>query len=1218
MNTCRTAEMAEEHERRICDALVATLEDLELPLRNASEHRRQDAVVRHHSILERYSSCAFLRNPLFITIDDWDIQTGGWNLQMPFFFRDADAVRESRCIMSLVHLLPRFEYANGISFLLYRWARRKASLSFESSDDGAYSAKARDSFHVVMRVPKVTVEDGVRRKIVDDPIWAAEAAKSEKMGDYIYMPRQAMTPVAQELWPSEIEGVVSLIPEPSLTVVEELARCFGYSQPSNEDLRQTKWLLEVAALFIMLFPRVLRFMYVPARGFLNADHEECSGGVYFWCDGKTYCDLDLLPVVMACESIRGLRVSVRDWNEKNSSELKNRATRAASAAILSRNMSHHIGSHVMPRATVKDVKARLGALYEGSKTSPEKLDGYPRVSKSIERLKTVLDDFIQKKADFLAEVTTDPNSSSDSKRIGRDILAPLMRNALLMDNIARNEGFGYPMRSLRDLPPMTKDERDEWWKTADKDMRNWWKKDLTDADVSQLSKMQGGTQFRFAEMLVRMRSTLRLSLCVREDGQCRRILGPELPPYDPLYGYEPGGNAEQPDQFGVNAACAHLDPMIAVPGMVGQYALYGIFENIIRNAAKHSPNKNDTAGLHIHLHIEDDGEDYYRLSIWDDRADPANVTKNSRIPGDKKGEQRERRLAEHLQCWAEADLIDPSGAVRREAWGVAEIVICANLLAGRRQFDYQPGVIEIAEGPSPHEGLDALSCKGQGVSHEGCQKKRLIYRIRLLKAKRAAFIGSRFAETWASQLDSWKMEGVYVFDSVDALKTFLGRCESRQAFQFAVFDGGSLEESAFGDGDGKADAAFLSALPFRVFWLAADAIINTPAELRAACLMNNDFADLGQAPSSDKLMERLWQLWIGNNKLLNPHLQEEPVKVTDVVYLDVKEGQAPYKVWKPHVESFNAKQNCPVKVFLARKPSGGIGEEFLKGNSIRAGFLRHRDPTQGSLTSHDMFEVFGKRSADCDMLLGAALPTEKHPFWELPYAMAEAGLVRILILDERMAERAMTPLSQTQTNLSGDLARRLLEEPNWTPCFWHMAQRAKVYIATHLQVGNDDRDMKPLHEQSYSDAERRSESASDGTQPACPVLKIRIERDGLGVAVNGYSRFSRENADEANEKAPTFDIVVIHQGVIDTRRPKNATGECEISEETMHAWITKKHKWLVVESGRGIPPGLQKKPIRFLSFSVLDQAMTPDGIGKLLLTRRLMALPRFVDNGGES
>gem|GEM_PF-2656275 len=865
-------------------------------------------------------------------------------------------------------------------------------------------------------------------------------------------------------------------------------------------------------------------------------------------------------------------------------------TITAATAILSRNMSHHIGSHIMPRATVKDVTSRLETLYEGGrdirKSETALADDVARVLSGAERLKTTLDDFIQKKADFLAEVTTDPNSSSDSKRLGRDILAPLMRNALLMDNIARNEGFGYKLR-----PESCLSKNDH-----------------------KVISLAIDTYRPYAKAQRLITSSLRLSLCISEDGGCRRILGPNLPPYDPLYG---ASKDKQFDVFSVDSDYTALDPLIAVPGMVGQYALYGILENIIRNAAKHGTRTDCSEGLHIQLHVEDDPEhpaDYYRLSIWDDRADPANVKISATIPGDPKGEKRERWLAEHLDCWAQADLIDPSGAVRREAWGVAEIVICANLLAGRTQYAYDEKFIKILEGNSPHDGRVALDCCGQNAAHEGCQKSRLIHQVRLLKAKRAVLVGTEFAKMWAvTTQNALKKEGVYVFKSAASLKVFLGQSEARQAFQFAVLedDEGMRAVLAESKENGRERSAFLAALPFRIFWMAGTTDKPDPPICRAVGVSVGQFSDLGKAPSAGDIMERLWQLWIGGNDQLN--LGKQKRKVTAVVYLDVASGEEPYKTWAPAVISFNAKSNSPVKMCILSNDNQQEGILPTDGSVLRAAFTRHRDQGLGSLGPDDLYEAFGKRSADCDLLLGANPPGEHESFWELPYALAEAGLVRIVVLDERMSERAMAPLAGTLA-IRED---RLLENASFAPCFWHLAHRAKVYMATHLQVGDCAESMMPLHGQSFNEAKARMEKLSSGLRVACPVLKVRIT-ENAGLEVAEFNRCGPNLINEPKEAWPRFDIVVIHQGVIDTRRPKKADGGFAINEEDMRNWITKSHPWLVVESGRGIPPGLQKKPIRFLAFSVLDSVMTPDGVGKLFLTRRLMALPRFVENGGIS
>ena len=82
-----------------------------------------------------------------------------------------------------------------------------------------------------------------------------------------------------------------------------------------------------------------------------------------------------------------------------------------------------------------------------------------------------------------------------------------MRNALLMDNIARNEGYGYPPRSL----PLPDAENSGWWKSADAGMKQGWSEDLSSDQWNKLDAYLDDEPRRLAQLQMRMRSTLRLS-----------------------------------------------------------------------------------------------------------------------------------------------------------------------------------------------------------------------------------------------------------------------------------------------------------------------------------------------------------------------------------------------------------------------------------------------------------------------------------------------------------------------------------------------------------------------------------------------------------------------------------------------------------------------------------------------------------------------------------
>lgn len=1134
--------------------------------------------------LDRYRTLGIVDSPAMCTIDDWNLSLEKWTEFAPIMFRSKRQYAQWTLMIHLLSSQRIIKGEFGFSRIIYRYTPRKTALEFTGGRSFGFKAYKHC---VTINLPIVKLSNDLK-KYISKVIEYIENRDSNKFVDsfdrkrkYYIFPRSSITPALDDFRNDKnINNLNNAVL--NLKIPQKIINSFwGVFDPhgvlsKNDRYELSEMLIRAALLFFAVCRDIKRFLLLPARGFDTEERrEECSGGYYLWCDKKSKYHPEALLPVMIAESLRGLRVSVGDWTEKHVKEIYQHASRAASVAILSRNFSHHIGSHVMPRSNVQDIEKRLAELFIITDEPPHKSQ---EIFPSIESLKTTLDDYIQKKAEFLAEVTTDPCSSSDTKLLGRDIIVPFMRNALLMDNIARNEGYGYKLRSL------SKAEKGK----------------LIKEDTGEYDK-------RITEVKSRMTSTLGITLFVCSDGKLPRILGPKLPSYDPYF-WTSQNQRREPDLIGVDPQKADIDPLIAVPGMVGQFALYGILENIIRNAAKHDKNKEEGGNLSINMEIRDDPDaplDYYTLRIWDSRTDPTNKSIYSHIPDDKKGEKRNRSLAEHLQCWANASLIDETGIVRRDAWGIAEIVICANLLAGRNRYDNFININNREKNVVSIYADKTLACSDKTIersrsiaSHKQTSKSSLLYELRLLKAKRVAFIGRIFADVWKKNRNEYDGKGIYVFKDIHELNCFLLRSEARQAFQFAVFDGESVPGDAL-DSDKVENISFLSALPFRLLYVPNDSVpFPKMTNKWVVFLSKAQLAEIIESSKPEEVIDCLWRQWLGANTPLN----RSGRKVTAEVDLDVKADESPLKAWKPAIHEFNEKHESDLIEIRVRGVENPHKSAVQKSNEgIRTSFIRHKE-FPGKLLKDDMFESFGKRSADCDVLLGAVIPDENKEYWELPYLLAEAGLSHILIIDERITERAMAPYNY-DPRISGQLS---IDLKNRTPCFWHLARKAKVYIATHLQVGDEKKSMKPLH-MSYNDARKRF--SYKRSKISCPALKIKINKNGLDVVC-----FDPIGAGGQYDP-PEFQIVVIHQGIIDSFNPKSQRGDATIEENNIRKCIMKSHPWFVVESGRGIPPGLQKQSIRFLSFSVIDQALKADGIGKLMLTRRLMALPRFVVNG---
>ena len=176
--------------------------------------------------------------------------------------------------------------------------------------------------------------------------------------------------------------------------------------------------------------------------------------------------------------------------------------------------------------------------------------------------KTRLDEYIQEKEDFLAEITTQPLAMTKTVWFYKDIVLKFITNTLIIDNLAANEGLKY--KNI-DEPPIIFDVI------------------INDQEVKVTFSCKNG---------------------------CKDYEYPINFPYLSYCGecfYKKDINIEDGVLFFKKI---NNDIMIDVPGPVGEYTLFSRFENIIRNVAKHNTN-NDI--LHLYLKISDLDEYFYKL-----------------------------------------------------------------------------------------------------------------------------------------------------------------------------------------------------------------------------------------------------------------------------------------------------------------------------------------------------------------------------------------------------------------------------------------------------------------------------------------------------------------------------------------------------------------------------------------------------------------------------
>ena len=323
--------------------------------------------------------------------------------------------------------------------------------------------------------------------------------------------------------------------------------------------------------------------------------------------------------------------------------------KSATNAIISRNHSHHIGSHVTPRTSVEKIIERLKEIYPErfnytDTESPE--DKYNKIElreKYVHALKLHMDEYVQKKADFMAEIATVPVTTTISKTLFKEVLPYFLHNSLLMDNIGANEGFYY-------IPG---------------DTGSW----------------HNRLKFRFLNNgnEVKVKFTL-------EDKEGRI----EKTPYNHWQiPYASGHLSSFGDIDG-------LDVAIAWPGPLGEFALYSFLENFIRNSVKHNydtfkntPNEDLVISINVSEFKPDHpaAVNFYRIQIWDSISDP-----EREVPSK---EETTLKLWKRLQKAVDQSIVENDGSLKSGNWGVAEMKIMATLMRGSDDFISMSENLEI-------------------------------------------------------------------------------------------------------------------------------------------------------------------------------------------------------------------------------------------------------------------------------------------------------------------------------------------------------------------------------------------------------------------------------------------------------------------------------------------------------------------------------------------
>jgi hypothetical protein len=368
--------------------------------------------------------------------------------------------------------------------------------------------------------------------------------------------------------------------------------------------------------------------------------------------------------------------------------------RSAQAAVMSRNMSHNIGSHVL---------SRLGRDPNGAKWYTAQ--------------------YLEERMDFIAQVATEWPQGAEPAWFLQDMVRWFLYQQDLLENICASEnygahrwnGVGGTNKSIRlhvllvpyggDLcgPEQVSGNNSGTWLPA-------WPVNTVEERITELKKdcreqrQNGGVSL----------ACVHAAGAGDTDHDCQRVL---------LY----SGDASAVVRI-------ENDQQVAMPqGIIGYHAFYVILENILRNAAKHSSAQRGEEGCeapsHLDLVIEILFDPERRIGILTGRQGagqqgekiPALLVRVydnlSRVSGD--GGSPGARLwgkpeSPGLNDLLQQSLVDERAVLRRGSWGLAEMKIAAAFLQGRTRSRFINNTKEVTGGNNETDAQRINAACGEG------------------------------------------------------------------------------------------------------------------------------------------------------------------------------------------------------------------------------------------------------------------------------------------------------------------------------------------------------------------------------------------------------------------------------------------------------------------------------------------------------------------------
>ena len=316
------------------------------------------------------------------------------------------------------------------------------------------------------------------------------------------------------------------------------------------------------------------------------------------------------------------------------------------------------------------------------------------------------------------------------------------------------------------------------------------------------------------------------------------------------------------------------------------------------------------------------------------------------------------------------------------------------------------------------------------------------------------------------------------------------------------------------------------------------------------------------------------------------------------MYLDQEEREEPTKRWTrlfrilapiPRISAIQAR-------VWSTNARAELGKELIPASSAHPRlfidrhlyFLDNIAHFRGKLHGGDSCILLDKNNVDFLKLFQPTISADAR-WWTLPYQLAEAGLLRVAVIDERLAEAAVRGLDD------GKIGPCICDGvPQGGRASGTSRGRRISWCARIAGLYGGKTSNWPLHPSSFRDRE----SAWEKTGIAVPFFEVAVD-DGLTAGwVMDHGRAPMHSLGGPR------DAPAIHQGILDT-----VEREMHLPAADLLQRLSKHIPFLVVDSGRGMPLTLARDA-KFLPFSLLQDYVGDIRTAKYSLTQVLMSLTR--------